>query len=273
MLWWISTKVGPSQVWLRLLAWLASLIGMVPFCRLHMGKFQINLLSHYHSWFHNRSLLVPVPQSLLSNLHWWTGPHNVTMGVPFNAPSPSITLTSEASKLRSPSGWRAIGKLPSLNAKSMSLNCGLSFLGQGQDRARSLWQHNSGDVYQQRGESRSPSLCRETLKLLKWCKDRDIKLVACHVPGMDRCSLPERHTDTSSTEGEGIVGGVATPPVSLLLNIPETRPSTRGPVCFCQESSTSSLLFMESRPPGPGTRCNDGRLVRAPVYYSWSPGS
>ena len=104
-------------------------------------------------------------------------------------------------------------------------------------------------------------------------QDRDIKLVACHVPGMDRCSLPERHTDTSSTEGEGIVGGVATPPVSLLLNIPETRPSTRGPVCFCQESSTSSLLFVESGPPGPGTRCNDGGLVRAPVYYSWSPGS
>ena len=35
------------------------------------------------------------------------------------------------------------------------------------------------------GGTRSPSLCRETLKLLKWCKDWDIKLVACHVLGVD----------------------------------------------------------------------------------------
>ena len=80
------------QVWLRLLGLLASLIGMVPFCRLHMRRFQINLLSHYRPWFHNRSLMVPVPRSLLPDPRWWTVPHNVTVGVPFNAPPPQSHL-------------------------------------------------------------------------------------------------------------------------------------------------------------------------------------
>ena len=92
-----------AQVWLRLLGLLASLISMVPYGRLHMRRFQVNLLSHYHPWFHNRSLMFPVPRSLLPDLLWWTVPHNVTMGVPFQAPPPSITLTSDVSK----SGWGA----------------------------------------------------------------------------------------------------------------------------------------------------------------------
>ena len=87
----------------------------------------------------------------------------------------------------------------------------------------------------------------------------------CPGSGQRPCgrTLPERHSDPSPTEGKGIVSGVATAPISLPINIPETRPPARGPVCFCQEPPTSSILFMESRPPGSGTRCNDSRLVGA----------
>jgi hypothetical protein len=35
------------------------------------------------------------------------------------------------------------------------------------------------------GGTRSSSLCKETVKLLKWCRERDILLQASHVPGVE----------------------------------------------------------------------------------------
>ena len=155
---------------------------------------------------------------------------------------------------------RTVGHLSSASS--------LGPVGQGQNRAGSLRQHDSCDLYQQRGGNQEPQSMQRDSETPEVVQGLGYQANGLPRTGSGQClgrrSLPERHSDKGSTEGEGIIGGVATPPVSVPLNIPETRPSTRGPVRFCQESSTSSLLFMESGPPGPGTGCNDGRLVRAP---------
>ena len=182
-----------AQVWLRLLGLMASLIGMVPYCRLHIRRFQI-----YRPWFHNRSLMVPLPRSLLPDLRWWTVPHNVTVGVPFKAPSPSITLTSDASKsgwgahlltLRTAGRWSAAQSRRHINvldlwAIFLALHLWVPWL-KGKTVLVRCDNLTVVTYINKEGGTRSPSLCRETLKLLKWCKDWDITLVACHVPGVD----------------------------------------------------------------------------------------
>ena len=187
-----------AQVWLRLLGLLASLIGMVPYCRLHMRRFQINLLSHYRPWFHNRSLMVPVPWSLLPDLRWWTVPHNVTVGVPFKAPPPSVTLTSDTSKsgwgahlltLKTAGCWSAAQSRHHINvlelwAIFLALRRWVPWV-KGKTVLVRCDNMTVVTYINKEGGTRSPSLCRETLKLLKWCKDWDIKLMACHVPGVD----------------------------------------------------------------------------------------
>ena len=35
------------------------------------------------------------------------------------------------------------------------------------------------------GGTRSPSLCREVIRLLAWCESREISLMGEHVPGVD----------------------------------------------------------------------------------------
>jgi hypothetical protein len=57
-----------ARVWMRLLGLMASLIGMVPFCRLQMREFQIHLLRHYRHWSH------PLSGSCCSTSYKWLVP-------------------------------------------------------------------------------------------------------------------------------------------------------------------------------------------------------
>ena len=93
------------------------------------------------------------------------------------------------------------------------------------------------------GGTRSPSLCRETLKTPEVVHGSGYQASGLPVPGVDNVLA-----DTLSPRGTQIK---APPKVtgslvewqlhwSVCHSIPETRPSTCGPVHFCQESSSSS---------------------------------
>jgi hypothetical protein len=53
----------------------------------------VQTLSHSHR--------VPIPPSLFRSLEWWTSSHHLQVGVVFPPPSPTLLLTTDASRF----GW------------------------------------------------------------------------------------------------------------------------------------------------------------------------
>ena len=100
----LTREVAEARVFLRMLGLMASLIDVLPLCRMRMRPLQLHFLQHFRSWIHPLCHLIPVPPGLHQSLSWWSNPINFRLGmVFFPTPSPSITLTTDASK----QGWGA----------------------------------------------------------------------------------------------------------------------------------------------------------------------
>ena len=80
---------------------MASLIDLVPWCRMHMRPLQLHLLYHFHPSTDPISKEVPVTHLIRNLLRWWLDQDNLLSGVQFPRPSPSLTLTTDASER----GW------------------------------------------------------------------------------------------------------------------------------------------------------------------------
>ena len=92
-----------ARAWLVLLGYMASLVDLVPYCRLRMRPLQWHLLAFFRPASRRYDILVPVTQVVLPHLSWWTVRRNLTLGVVFPEPPPDVTLTTDASE----SGWGA----------------------------------------------------------------------------------------------------------------------------------------------------------------------
>ena len=68
-----------------------------------MRPLQLHLLYHYRPRKDVITKLVPVNVMIQSHLKWWILRQNLLYGMPFPQPSPSVTLTTDASE----SGWGA----------------------------------------------------------------------------------------------------------------------------------------------------------------------
>ena len=77
---------------------MASLVDIVPWCRMHMRPLQLYLLYHYHPRKDVITKLVPV-----NDMIRWLLRQNLLYGTSFPQPSPSVTLTTDALE----SGWGA----------------------------------------------------------------------------------------------------------------------------------------------------------------------
>ncbi len=99
----LSATTLPARAWLRLLGFMASLVDLVPWCRMHMRPLQLHLLYHYRPRRDPISTLVPMDSNIRSHLKWWLSHRNLLCGTVFPRPFPSVTLTTDASK----SGWGA----------------------------------------------------------------------------------------------------------------------------------------------------------------------
>lgn len=69
---------------------------------------------------------------------------------------------------------------------------------QGKDSPDLMRQHDSGDINKEGGTG-CPSFSWETLKRLRWCGERDIRLVASHVPGVDNVLADALSREDSAT--------------------------------------------------------------------------
>ncbi len=189
---------APARSWLRLLGLMASLIDMVPLCRLHMRRIQIHFLSHYRAWCHPLSWVVQIPKALLPTLRWWVHTDNLRAGLLFRTPIPMDTLTTDASKrgwgahfrsIRMAGRWSRVQARFHINLLELwAVFLALRFLG---PRVRGLpitvrCDNMTVVTYlNKEGGTRSPLLCKETIKLLLWCHKRGISLHAEHLPGVD----------------------------------------------------------------------------------------
>ena len=158
-----------------------------------MRPLQWHVLRQYRAWFHPLCHRITIPACLHASLRWWSNPVNLWQGIPFPPSQPNMTLTTDASK----QGWGA----------HILHHRRSGFWTRTQARFRSnileLWavhlslrQCDGGGLHQQARGAKGVSLCKEVIKLLRWCRRRGITLVASHLSGQDNAladALSRRH--------------------------------------------------------------------------------
>jgi len=100
-------------VWLQVLGFMASMVDVVPWCRLRMRPLQLHLNCFYKPTIHSLSQLVPVSDVVREELLWWMQVQNLLIGAEFPMKTPQVTLTTDASSLGWGGGiwapmWRAV---------------------------------------------------------------------------------------------------------------------------------------------------------------------
>ena len=186
----------PARMWLRLLGMMASLIDLVPWCRMHMRPLQLHLLYHFHPSMDPISKEVPVTQLIRNLLRWWLDRDNLLSGVQFPRPSPSLTLTTDASER----GWGAHlrgqsvagtwspqqGQLHINLLELLAVFKALQSFESLVCNQRVLVKTDNSTVVSyinRQGGTHSPSLCLATWDLLSWCVPRQVSLQAIHLAG------------------------------------------------------------------------------------------
>ena len=99
----LGTQAAPARAWLVLLGYMASMVDLVPFCRLRMRPLHWHLLAFFKPASRQYDTLVPVTATIIPHLQWWSQWQNLSLGVRFPPPQPEVTLTTDASLL----GWGA----------------------------------------------------------------------------------------------------------------------------------------------------------------------
>ena len=176
---------------------MASMVDIVPYCRLHMRLIQLHFAKFYQPSVHLLSRMVPVSPEVKHHLSWWTREANLTCGVRFPAPQVELVLTTDASK----TGWgghlldhRTAGLWNDLETKfhinvlellavERSLH---SFQKLVKGKVILVQSDNSTTVayINKQGGTHSHSLCIHTIRLINWCRERAISLTAIHIPGV-----------------------------------------------------------------------------------------
>ena len=82
-------RQAPARTWFQFLGYLASLVDVLPDCRLHMRPLQIHLLMHYRPSVDALTRLVPLPSTIRLLLLRWSRRNFLTTGAtPCGCPSP-----------------------------------------------------------------------------------------------------------------------------------------------------------------------------------------
>jgi len=184
--------------WLQVLGLMASLVDIVPWCRLRMRPLQIHLIHFYRPRIHPLSRMVPMTDIVRQELVWWLDPHNILKGVQFPALSHQLTLVTDASSTgwgghigsRVISGhWSAEESQVHINIQELlAVRKSLEHFQDLVRHKRILIKSDNATVVcyiNKQGGTKSPSLCLYTRSLFLWCIDNDVQLRSIHIPGVD----------------------------------------------------------------------------------------
>ena len=100
-----DSQVASARRWLQFLGYLASLVDVLPDCRLHMRPLQLHLLRAYLPNTDPLSKPISVTDDVRPHISRWMRRPFLTQGKHLKTPQPSITVTTDASL----QGWRAVG--------------------------------------------------------------------------------------------------------------------------------------------------------------------
>lgn len=192
----LSQPTLPARAWLVFLGYLASLVDVVPWCRLRMRNLQWHLLTYFRP--SSRDLMTPVPllEPIVPHVQWWCDLAHLRQGLSFPPPTPSLTLVTDASL----DGWGAhLGALQVAGHWSPDWQgCHINLLElEAVFRALRHFHHlvrgscvlvrsdNMTTVahINRQGGTHSRSLWELTERLLLWCLRAGVSLQARHLPG------------------------------------------------------------------------------------------
>ena len=183
--------------WLRLLGYMASLVDLVPFCRLRMRPLQLHLLATFKPISRDLSVLIPIDPVIVPHLAWWANPRNWASGTPFSVERRLTSITTDASLLGWGGFWdnemvsgqwttefssKHINHLE-LEAVSRTLHYFQSHL---KNHLVTVFTDSTTVVsyINRQGGTHSPSLCVETWNLWNWCITHKIFLRASYIAGI-----------------------------------------------------------------------------------------
>ena len=193
-----AETVSSAKRWLRVLGLLASLVDVVPLCRLHMRPLQFHLLTFFRPAERDLTVPIPLSESVRPHLRWWRQDRNLFEGIPFGVWRPQLTVTTDASL----SGWGAFCEARTLSgvwtAEEAKLHINLleleavvravkSLADIAEGSCLTVFSDNTTTVayINRQGGTRSPNLCLKAWFLLLWCRSHDIQLRASHIAGKD----------------------------------------------------------------------------------------
>ncbi|XP_033099816.1 E3 ubiquitin-protein ligase UBR4-like [Anneissia japonica] len=192
----LSLPHSPAESWLRMLGFLASLVDLVPYCRLRMRPLQLHLLAFFSPASRDLSAQIPLNAFVARHLRWWLQENVLQGGKSFPDPLPAFRFSADASL----GGWGGCSLMErvagdwSLEESTSHINV-LELLAVRRsleafvDRAKGkavLVHFDSSTVVSyinRQGGTHSPTLCFHTWQLLLWCLSHRIHLRAAHIPG------------------------------------------------------------------------------------------
>ena len=189
---------APARLWLRFLGYLASMVDVLPDCRLLMRPIQLHLLRHYRPSRDPLTRLVPAPPATRLLLARWTRRDLLNVGKPLRTPQPTVTVTTDASHQgwgghcmgRTAFGdWPRTSPLPHINilefrAVLLSLQSFLPCL----RRQAVLIRTDNITVaayINKQGGTHSTRLNALAAQLWTWCRQEGITPVASYIPGQE----------------------------------------------------------------------------------------
>ena len=82
----LASSSAPASLWQKFLGHLASLVDLVPNCRLFMRPLQLHLLQFFNQLSDPPSTLIPLPPEVRSLILGWSSLDRLRMGKPFPPP-------------------------------------------------------------------------------------------------------------------------------------------------------------------------------------------
>ena len=119
-----ARETAPARTWMQFLGYLASLVEVLPDCRLYMRPLQIHFLRFFRPNVDPLSRAVPVTDFIRPQLERWLRRPFLTQGRQLTLPQPVITVTTDASlrgwgavcgELMVSGDWSHLSRLPHIN--------------------------------------------------------------------------------------------------------------------------------------------------------------
>ena len=187
-----------AECWQVFLGHLASLVDVLRDCRLHMRPLQFHLKKFFRPTQDPRKIWVPLSPSIRLALHMWSQEGFLRQGKPLRAPSPSVTVTTDASFLGwgghcqgsvASGDWSDLRTLPHINV--LELLAVFRSFQHFQDKITGqavmvLTDNTTVTAYINRqGGTRSKTLNDLAAKFWSWCRARKVLPFASYLPGQE----------------------------------------------------------------------------------------